>query len=300
MTVFGDSCAWRPGACGTTEYVAYVSAKTRCQNPKNPQWKYYAPAESSFGFPPSRYSGITWAAVLKLYRSADIDFEIGNVHWTTRQESAKNRKVYRKATYRKVSRTTTCGHPKHHAKGLCRLCYEGTPKVRARRPTYAAARYATTPRKITARINSWPYLDRQHYAFGLCVACYRVSPQGHAVKRRHEISPKRKTDLRALRRRKPAEPHAPKCLLRRGVGPRPGSRVDQHLWGHLDRPHKSNGRCQSCYDAFRRPRKPHRLCYRCTVDPESRRLGMRTKPKIHVLRSSPSPLAPTAEEDPRS
>ena len=257
MTVFGDSCAWLHGACGTTEYVAYVSAKTRCQNPKNPQWKYYGARGIEFRFPSfavfrDHLGRRPAGKILGLIRP-DGHFEIGNVHWTTRQESAKNRKVYRKATYRKA-RTTTCGHPKHHAKGLCRSCYEGTPKVRARKATYAAARYVPTPRKITARINSCGHLDRQHYAFGLCVACYRVSPQGHAVKRRYATSPKGKQTC-ARYAAKPANRTRQNAYSAARYIPRPAP-ASINTCGHLDRPHKSNGRCQSCYDAFRRPRKP--------------------------------------------
>jgi hypothetical protein len=116
----------------------------------------------------------------------DGHFEIGNVLSTSRRKSAKNRRAYRKA------RATTCGHSKHHAKGLCRSCYEKTPKVRARKAAYVAARRVPTPRKIAVRTNSCGHLDRPHYAFGLCVACYRISPQGRAVRRRYETSLKGK------------------------------------------------------------------------------------------------------------
>jgi hypothetical protein len=135
VTLFGDTCAWLHGGCGTTEYLAYVGAKTRCQNPENPQWPYYGRRGIEFRF-------LSFAVfrdhlgrrpagkILGRIRSGG-HFEIGNVRWTTRRKSAKNRKAYRKA------RATICGHPKHHAKGLCRSCYEATPTVRARKAAYA-------------------------------------------------------------------------------------------------------------------------------------------------------------------
>ena len=187
---FGPNCGWIHGGCGTTEYIAYVGAKTRCQNPKNPQWPHYGGRGIEFRLPSFaaflEHLGRRPAGKILGRIRNDGHFEIGNVCWTTRRKSSKNRKAYRKA------QATTCGHSKHHAKGLCRSCYETTPKVRARKAAYATGRYVPTPRKIAVRINSCGHLDQPHYAFGLCVACYRISPEGRAVRRRYETSPKGK------------------------------------------------------------------------------------------------------------
>lgn len=186
---FGPNAAWIHGGCGTPEYGAYSTAKTLCANPKNPRWPQYGGRGIEFRFPSfvSFLEHLGRRPAGKVLRRIDNEghFEIGNVRWM-RRESTENRRVHRKA------RATACGHPKHHAKGLCRSCYEATLKVRARRAAYHAARYVPTPRKIAARVNSCGHLDRPHYAFGLCVACYRISPEGRAVRKRYESSPKGK------------------------------------------------------------------------------------------------------------
>lgn len=258
LTVFGDtSCAWLHGGCGTPEYVAYISTKSRCRNPNNPQWQYYGGRGVEFRFSSFTafrdHLGLRPAGkILSLIRP-DGHFELGNVHWTTRCESAKNRKVYRKATYHRKARVTTCGHPKHYAKNLCRACYEATPKVRTRKAKYAAARYIRTPRKITARVNSCGHFDRPHYAFGFCAACYRVSPEGRSVRLRYAISPKGKQTA-ARNAAEPANRARQNAYSAARYIPRPRP-TPVNTCGHLDRPHKSGGRCQSCYDIFRHPRK---------------------------------------------
>jgi hypothetical protein len=156
-------------------------------NPKNPQWKSYGGRGIEFRLPPFamflEHLGRAKGRVLDRI-NRERHFEIGNVHWTTRRKRAKNRRSYRKA------RATNCGHPKHHAKGLCRSCYESTPKIRARKAAWKAGHYVPTPLKIA--VNSCGHLDRPHYAFGLCVVCYRISPEGRAVRRRYESSTKGK------------------------------------------------------------------------------------------------------------
>lgn len=194
---FGPNAAWIHGGCGTPEYGAYSTAKTLCANPKNPRWPQYGGRGIEFRFPSfvSFFEHLGRRPAGRVLRRIDNKghFEIGNVCWM-RRESAENRRVHRKA------RATTCGHSKHHAKGLCRSCYEATPKVRARRAAYDAARDVPAPRKIAARVNSCGHLDRPHYAFGLCVACYRISPEGRAVRKRYERSPKGKKTRARLRR----------------------------------------------------------------------------------------------------
>jgi len=49
--LFGVNAAWIHGGCGTPEYSAYTTAKTRCMNPKNPQWRYYGGRGIEFRFP---------------------------------------------------------------------------------------------------------------------------------------------------------------------------------------------------------------------------------------------------------
>ena len=186
---FGANGRWAHGCYRTPEYRAYFTVRSYCVNPKNPQWQHYGGRGIEFRF--SSFA-IFWEHLGRrpagkvLGRINDGHFEIGNVAWITRRKSAKNRRSYRKA------RATTCGHSKHHAKGLCRSCYQHTPKVRARRAAYDAAHYVPTPRKIKVRINSCGHPDQPHYAFGLCVACYRRSPHGRAVQERYATSPKGK------------------------------------------------------------------------------------------------------------
>src|ERR1700686_1474339 len=188
---FGPHGGWVHGCCRTPEYRAYVNAKSRCMNPKNPQWKSYGGRGIEFRLPSFavflEHLGRRPAGKILGRIRNDGNFEIGNVRWTTRRQSAKSRGDYRKA------RATTCGHPKHHAKGLCRACYEVTPAIRARKAAWKAAhRIPTPPCKIAVRINSCGHLDRPHYAFGLCVVCYRISPEGRAVRKRYETSRKGK------------------------------------------------------------------------------------------------------------
>jgi hypothetical protein len=185
--LFGPHGGWVHGCARTPEYQAYYGAKTRCMNPKNPQYcgdrgiEFRLPSFAVF----LEHLGRRPAGKILDRIDREGHFEIGNVRWTTRRKSAKNRRSSPKAP-----RTTTCGHPKHHAKGLCRSCYEATPKICARKEAYAAARRVPKPRKIA--VNSCGHLDRPHYAFGLCVVCYRSSPEGRAVQRRYATSLKGK------------------------------------------------------------------------------------------------------------
>jgi hypothetical protein len=244
---FGANASWIHGGCGTKEYSAYTTAKTLCTNSKNVRWPRYGGRGVEFRLPPFaiflEHLGRAKGRVLDRI-NREGHFEIGNVRWTTRRKSAKNRRAYRKP------RATTCGHSKHHAKGLCRSCYEVTPKVRARKAAYAAARYVPTPRKITACINSCGHLDRPHYAFGLCVVCYRISPEGRAVRWRYETSTKGKK-ARARYAATPASRARQNAYSVARYVPRPPRPHAINTCGHLDRSHKAQGRCQSCYDAMR-------------------------------------------------
>jgi hypothetical protein len=244
---FGANGSWVHGCYRTPEYRVYINTKSHCTNPKDPQWQYYGARGIEFRFP----SFVVFLEHLGRRPSGRVlgrinqgHFEIGNVAWISRRKGARNRKASSKA------RETTCGHGKHHAKGLCRSCYEATPKVRARRAAYDAAHYVPIPRKIVRRINSCGHPDRPHYAFGLCIACYRISPEGHAVRRRYENSPKGKK----TRARYAATPRNRAYQARYAAAryvPRPPRPRVVNTCGHPDRPHKANGRCQSCYDATR-------------------------------------------------
>jgi len=184
--LFGPHGGWVHGCARTPEYQAYNGAKTRCMNPKNPQYcgdrgiEFRLPSFAVF----LEHLGRRPAGKILDRVNREGHFEMGNVHWTTRRKGARNRRCHRKP------RTTTCGHPNHHAKGLCRSCYEATPKIRARKAAWKAAHYVPTPHKIA--VNSCGHLDRPHYAFGRCVACYRSSPEGRAVQRRYATSLKGK------------------------------------------------------------------------------------------------------------
>ena len=241
----GANGSWIHGGCGTSEYAAYANAK-QCRNPRNPQWRYYGGRGIEFRFPSFavflEHLGRRPAGKILGRIRNDGHFEIGNVCWTTRRKSAKNR--YRKA------RATTCGHSKHHARGLCRPCYEATSEVRARKAAYFATRYVPAPRKIAVRINSCGHLDRPHYAFGLCVACYRISPARGAVRRRYEISAKGKK-ARASYAAAPKNRAYQAAYAAAHYVPRPRGPRAVNTCGHLDRPYKAKGRCQSCYDAMR-------------------------------------------------
>jgi hypothetical protein len=246
---FGPNAAWIHGGCGTPEYNAYAAAKTLCANPKNPRWAQYGGGGIEFRF----RSFVSFLEHLgrrhagRVLRRIDNEghFEIGNVRWTRRKSTEIHRSY----------RATTCGHPKHHAKGLCRACYEATPKVRARRAAYQAARYVPTPRKTAARINSCGHPDRPHYAFGLCVACYRISPEGRAVRRRYETSAKGKK-TRARYAATPQSRVRQAAYAAARYVPRPPCPRAVNICGHPDRPHKAKGRCQSCYDAMRSTASP--------------------------------------------
>lgn len=187
--LFGENASWVHGCCRTSEYACFMQTKGRCVNPKHPQWRYYGARGIEFRVPSFAvfldHLGRRPAGKILGRIRGEGHFEIGNVRWVRRRKSARTLKGHE-------SRATTCGHPKHHAKGLCRSCYEATQQVRARKAAYAAARYVPRLRKVVVRINSCGHLDQPHYAFGLCVACYRVSPEGRAVRRRYEASRKGK------------------------------------------------------------------------------------------------------------
>jgi hypothetical protein len=244
---FGPNAAWVHGGCGTREYGAYNTAKTLCANPKNPRWGQYGGRGIEFQFPSfvSFMEHLGRCPAGRVLRRIDSNghFEIGNVHWT-RGKSTKIHRSCRKA------RATICGHPKHHAKGLCRSCYEATPKVRTCRAAYDATRYVRTPRKITVRINSCGHPDRPHYAFGLCAACYRISPEGRAVRRRYETSAKGKK-TRARYAATPENRARQNAYYAARYVPRPPRPRTVNICGHPDLPHKAKGRCQSCYDSMR-------------------------------------------------
>jgi hypothetical protein len=221
--LFGANASWIHGGCGTPEYIAYTTAKTLCTNPKNQRWAQYGGRGIEFRFSSFtsflEHLGRRPAGKVLDRPNREGHFEIGNVRWATRRQSARNRKPYRKAP-----RATTCGHPKHHAGGLCRSCYEATPKIRARRAAYDAAHYVPTPRRITVRINSC-HPDLPHYAFGLCAACYRFSPQGRAVKRRYAASPRGKKS-RALYAASPRNRARQNAYAAAHYVPRPSRDVD--------------------------------------------------------------------------
>jgi hypothetical protein len=111
-------------------------------------------------------------------------------------------------------------------------------------------------RDSAACINSCGHLDRPHYAFGLCVVCYRISPEGRAVRRRYETSLKERKNRVRYAATPASREHQAAYAAARYV-PRPPRPRAVNTCGHLDRPHKAKGRCQSCYDAMRFALPPH-------------------------------------------
>src|ERR1700757_4436212 len=97
--IFGANCTWVHGCYRTSEYRTYICTKSRCVNPKNPEWQYYGARGIEFRFRSfvefRDHLGPRPAGMI-LGRINDGHFEIGNVCWTTRRKSAKTRKAYRK------------------------------------------------------------------------------------------------------------------------------------------------------------------------------------------------------------
>jgi hypothetical protein len=113
---FGANGSWVHGCYRTPEYRVYINTKSRCVNPKDPQWQSYGGRGVEFRFPSfavflEHLGRRPTGKVLGRLKN-EGHFEIGNVGWITRRKSAKNRRAHRKA------RATTCGHSKHHAKGI--------------------------------------------------------------------------------------------------------------------------------------------------------------------------------------
>ncbi len=88
----------RHGKTLTPEYIAYNSAKNRCQNPKNRAYARYGGAGVTFGFtsyehfiavlgprPSKKYSLDRWP-------NPRGNYEPGNVRWATKQQQARNRR----------------------------------------------------------------------------------------------------------------------------------------------------------------------------------------------------------------
>jgi hypothetical protein len=88
----------RHGSTLTPEYVAYNSAKNRCQNPKNVAYYRYGGAGITFGFtnyehfhevmgprPSNKYSLDRWP-------NPRGNYEPGNVRWATKEQQARNRR----------------------------------------------------------------------------------------------------------------------------------------------------------------------------------------------------------------
>jgi hypothetical protein len=48
--LFGENGSWVHGCALTPEYGVYMNTKSRCVNPKNPQWQYYGARGIEFRF----------------------------------------------------------------------------------------------------------------------------------------------------------------------------------------------------------------------------------------------------------
>ena len=99
----GCGCrAKKHGMHGTPEYNAYLTAKQRCTNPKDKDWKDYGGRGIKFLFT----SFEQWLAELgrkpSLAHSIDRkdndgNYEPGNVRWATREEQRANQRPRKKA-----------------------------------------------------------------------------------------------------------------------------------------------------------------------------------------------------------
>lgn len=87
------------GAKFTPEYSAYMSAKGRCNNPRNPSYKDYGGRGIKFLFT----SFEQWLSEIGLRPSSahshdrienDGNYESGNVQWATKKYQANNRRPY--------------------------------------------------------------------------------------------------------------------------------------------------------------------------------------------------------------
>lgn len=84
------------GGKNTKEYNAYVSARNRCNNPNNEDWKHYGGRGIQFRFNSFlEFQNCLGECPLGLELDRpnnDGHYEAGNVRWTTRSEQCKNQR----------------------------------------------------------------------------------------------------------------------------------------------------------------------------------------------------------------
>jgi hypothetical protein len=211
---FGPNAAWIHGGCGTPEYSSYTTAKTLCTNPTNPRWAQYGGRGVEFRFPSFTLflEHLGRRPAGKVLDLIDREGHFAPGNVFWRRKRGKKRRP-----------------PKPRIRKAARIVVKKTPRVKP--------------------VNVCGHPERKHYAFGLCVACYRISPEGRTVRQRYEASPKGKK-TRARHAATPASRAYRAAYAAARYVPRPRPRVINSC-GHLDRPHKAKGRCQSCYDTMR-------------------------------------------------
>ena len=128
--------------CGTPEYAAYVGAKIRCQNPKNPQWPNYGGRGIEFRFPSF---AVFRGHLGRRPRRRVLGRINGDGHEATLKVRAR-KAAYAAARYVPTPLTITVRvnscHPerRHYAFGLCVACYRVSPEGRAVQRRYFAER----------------------------------------------------------------------------------------------------------------------------------------------------------------
>jgi hypothetical protein len=158
--LFGANGSWVHGCYRTPEYRSYVNAKTRCMNPKNPQ--YCGSRGIEFRLPPFamfiELLGRARGRVLDR-RDRGSHFEIGNVYWRRRRKKRPTPKAKTRIAVEKTPRVkpvNVCGHldRPHYAFGLCVVCYRISPEGRAVRRRYETSLKGKKTRALRRRLQS--------------------------------------------------------------------------------------------------------------------------------------------------
>lgn len=95
--------------CETVEYRAYVSAKGRCINSKNPSYPAYGGRGIEFRFTNFQEFlnevGLRPSPLHSLDRiNNDGHYEKGNLRWATKEAQANNRRTYHETLIRRISK----------------------------------------------------------------------------------------------------------------------------------------------------------------------------------------------------
>lgn len=84
------------GYTDKSEYNAYMAAKQRCTNPKNPMWKWYGGRGIEFRFTSFQefldHIGPKPKGLTLDRKDNEGHYEVGNVHWITMAQQSKNKR----------------------------------------------------------------------------------------------------------------------------------------------------------------------------------------------------------------